>query len=126
MSTSAVPNDTTASAGGNRWLILVAGVLVQLAIGAVYAWSVFAKALQSDQAFGWSKSKAAVPFRVVLGLVFIGSYIGGRIQDARGPRVVAMTGGVIYAVGVILASFAQSPDAFWLLVLGYGVLGGFG
>src|SRR3954468_1092379 len=37
-----------------------------------------------------------------------------------------MTGGVIYAVGVILASFAQSPDAFWLLVLGYGVIGGFG
>src|SRR3954452_8537067 len=111
---------------GNRWVILVCAVLVQLAIGSVYAWSVFAKALQSDQAFGWSKSKAAVPFSVVIGMIFIGSYIGGRIQDARGPRVVAMTGGVIYAVGVILASFAQSPDAFWLLVLGYGVIGGFG
>jgi OFA family oxalate/formate antiporter-like MFS transporter len=104
----------------------VCAVLVQLAIGSVYAWSVFAKALQSDQAFGWSKSKAAVPFSVVIGMIFIGSYVGGRLQDARGPRVVAMTGGVIYAVGVILASFAQSPDSFWLLVLGYGVIGGFG
>jgi len=112
--------------GANRWLILVCAVLVQLSIGSVYAWSVFAKALQSDAAFGWSKSKAAVPFSVVIGMIFIGSYVGGRLQDARGPRLVAMTGGVIYAVGVILASFAQSPDAFWLLVLGYGVLGGFG
>ncbi len=117
--------DTTGR-GANRWVILVCAVLVQLAIGSVYAWSVFAKALQSDAAFGWSKSKAAVPFSVVIGMIFVGSYVGGRLQDARGPRVVAMTGGIIYAVGVILASFAQSPDAFWLLVLGYGVIGGFG
>ena len=114
------------SRAANRWVILVCAVLVQLAIGSVYAWSVFAKALQSDEAFGWSKSKAAVPFSVVIGMIFIGSYVGGRLQDARGPRIVAMTGGIIYAVGVILASFAQSPDSFWLLVIGYGVIGGFG
>ncbi len=114
------------TSGANRWVILVCAVLVQLAIGSVYAWSVFAKAMQSDAAFGWSKSKAAVPFSVVIGMIFIGSYVGGRLQDARGPRTVAMTGGIIYAVGVILASFAQSPGAFWLLVVGYGVIGGFG
>ena len=116
----------TESRAAKRWVILVCAVLVQLAIGSVYAWSVFAKALQSDEAFGWSKSKAAVPFSVVIGMIFIGSYVGGRLQDARGPRLVAMTGGIIYAVGVILASFAQSPDSFWLLVVGYGVIGGFG
>ena len=125
MSRSAVEPGTERR-GANRWVILVCAVLVQLAIGSVYAWSVFAKALQSDEAFGWSKSKAAVPFSVVIGMIFIGSYVGGRLQDARGPRLVAMTGGIIYAVGVILASFAQSPDSFWLLVVGYGVIGGFG
>ncbi|GAA4710514.1 OFA family MFS transporter [Pedococcus ginsenosidimutans] len=110
---------------GNRWLILVAGVLVQLAIGAVYAWSVFSKALTSDQAFGWSKAQATVPFEVAIGMIFLGSFIGGRIQDRRGPRVVALTGGVLYSVGVLLASFSTA-SSFWLLVLGYGVLGGFG
>lgn len=125
MSTSAVRNDSTASAGGNRWLILVAGVLVQLAIGAVYAWSVFAKAIQSHDAFGWSKAQASVPFEVAIGMIFVGSFIGGRIQDRSGPRTVALTGGVIYSLGVILASFA-GKDQFWLLILGYGVLGGFG
>ena len=110
----------------NRWVILVAAILVQLAIGSVYAWSVFAKALQSEEAFGWSKPKAALPFSVVIGMIFVGSYIGGRIQDKRGPRTVAMAGGVIYSVGVILASFASNADMFWLLVLGYGIIGGFG
>jgi OFA family oxalate/formate antiporter-like MFS transporter len=117
--------DTPDSAVGNRWLILVAGVLVQLAIGAVYAWSVFSKALQSDEAFGWSKAQATVPFEVAIGMIFVGSYLGGRIQDSRGPRSVALTGGVVYSIGVVLASFATA-DSFWLLVLGYGVLGGFG
>jgi OFA family oxalate/formate antiporter-like MFS transporter len=109
----------------NRWLILVAAVFVQLAIGGVYAWSVFAKAMQEPDAFGWSKAQSAVPFTVVIGMIFIGSYIGGRIQDRTGPRSVALAGGVIYSLGVILASFADA-DRFWLLVLGYGVLGGFG
>jgi MFS transporter, OFA family, oxalate/formate antiporter len=111
---------------GNRWVILVAAILAQLSIGSVYAWSVFAKALQSEEAFGWSKAKAAVPFSVVIGMIFVGSYVGGLIQDRKGPRVVAMTGGVIYSIGVILASFASNADMFWLLVLGYGILGGFG
>jgi OFA family oxalate/formate antiporter-like MFS transporter len=111
---------------GNRWVILIAAILVQLSIGSVYAWSVFGKALQSDDAFGWSKGKAAVPFSVVIGMIFVGSYVGGRIQDRRGPRVVALTGGIIYSIGVIMASFASNPDLFWVLVLGYGVLGGFG
>ena len=126
------PSAATASAretagGGtpNRWVILVAAVLVQLAIGAVYAWSVFAKAMQSEEGFGWSKAQSAVPFTVVIGMIFVGSYIGGRIQDRKGPRMVALVGGVIYSIGVILASFADA-DRFWLLVLGYGILGGFG
>ena len=122
---SEIRRDATDSTTSNRWRILVAGVLVQLAIGAVYAWSVFSKALQSDEAFGWSKAQATVPFEVAIGMIFLGSYIGGRLQDRRGPRSVALSGGVIYSIGVVLASFATA-DSFWLLVLGYGVLGGFG
>lgn len=125
MSSQDVQQSGTNTTGGNRWVILVAAVLVQLAIGAVYAWSVFAKAMQSGDAFGWSKSLAAVPFEVAIGMIFLGSFIGGRIQDRRGPRVVALTGGVIYSVGVMIASFADK-DHFWILLVGYGILGGFG
>ena len=125
---SAVAPDVASNRGatGNRWVILACAILVQLSIGSVYAWSVFAKALQSEEAFGWSKTEAAIPFSVVIGMIFVGSFVGGRIQDARGPRIVAMVGGVIYSIGVILASFATTEGSLWLLVLGYGILGGFG
>jgi OFA family oxalate/formate antiporter-like MFS transporter len=107
-----------------RWGLVVAAVLVQLALGAVYAWSVFNKPLQAE--FGWSKSQAVLPFEFAIGTIVIGSLIGGRIQDRRGPRVVALGGGVLYSIGVILASLVSTKDQLWLLVLTYGVLGGIG
>src|SRR5829696_5309296 len=107
-----------------RWGIVVAAVLVQLALGAVYAWSVFNKPLQGQ--FGWSKSEAVLPFEAAVGCIFIGSFIGGGVQDKRGPRPVAFVGGVLYSIGIILASLVSSSDQLWLLVLTYGVLGGIG
>lgn len=45
-----------------RWLALVGGVLVQLVIGGVYAWSLFGRALQSPEAMGLGHVEATVPF----------------------------------------------------------------
>ncbi|WBB68499.1 OFA family MFS transporter [Micromonospora sp. WMMD812] len=118
------PDPGTSTPTRGRWNLVVAAVLVQLALGAVYAWSVFNKPLQ--QQFGWSKTEAVLPFEVAIGTIFIGSLIGGRIQDRRGPRPVALGGGVLYAVGNMLASLTSAEDQLWLLVLTYGVLGGIG
>jgi OFA family oxalate/formate antiporter-like MFS transporter len=107
-----------------RWFIVFAAVLVQLALGAVYAWSVFNKPLQAE--FGWSKSEAVLPFEVAIGTIFIGTFIGGRIQDRRGPRPVALAGVILYSVGIMLASRVSSAGQLWLLVLSYGVMGGIG
>jgi OFA family oxalate/formate antiporter-like MFS transporter len=107
-----------------RWWIVGAAVLVQLALGAVYAWSVFNKPLQAE--FGWSKSQAVLPFEFAIGTIFIGSLIGGRIQDRRGPRTVALAGVVLYAIGTMLASLVNTGGQLWLLVVTYGVLGGIG
>jgi OFA family oxalate/formate antiporter-like MFS transporter len=109
-----------------RWSIAGAAVLLQLALGAVYAWSVFSKALQKDNAFHLSKAEATLPFSVTIAMIFVGTYLGGRIQDRRGPRMVALTGGVVYAAGILLAGAASGAGDLWLLVLGYGVIAGFG
>ncbi len=116
-----------------RWWIVIAALLLQFSIGAVYAWSVFSSALKAQEGvavhgMNLTNPEASLPFTVTIGMIFIGSYLGGRIQDKVGPRPVALTGGIIYAVGCILASFATSHDSsqLWLLVLGYGVISGFG
>ena len=109
-----------------RWWLVAAALLLQFSIGAVYAWSVFSKALTVAAPFQLSKLEGALPFEVTIGMIFIGSYIGGRLQDKKGPRLVALMGGIIYAVGIILASFSHNRGQLWLLVLSYGVIGGFG
>ncbi|MFT3787061.1 MAG: OFA family MFS transporter [Tepidisphaeraceae bacterium] len=114
--------DVTADA--RRWLLVPAAILVQLALGSVYAWSVFNKPLQAQ--FGWDKAHAVLPFEVAIGSIFVGSMIGGRIQDRFGPRPVALAGGLLYALGVIGASLVHRADQLWLLVLSYGFVGGAG
>lgn len=109
-----------------KWAALVGGVLVQLVIGGVYAWSLFGHALQSPAAMGLSPAAAAVPFEVAIGMIFIGAAIGGRLQDRSSPRMVAVIGIVLYGWGMLLASLATSLAHYWLLVLGYGVVAGFG
>jgi OFA family oxalate/formate antiporter-like MFS transporter len=109
-----------------RWWIVIGALLLQLSIGGVYAWSVFNTALKKDTAMGLSNAEASLPFTVTIGMIFIGSYLGGRIQDRRGPRPVALVGGFVYAVGCIIASFAREPGQLWLLILGYGIISGFG
>ncbi len=119
----------TGTPSGNRWLLVAAGLLLQFSIGAVYAWSVFSSALQDKEAapdWALSKVEASLPFTVTIAMIFIGTYIGGRIQDKKGPRIVALSGGVIYAIGIILAGFARGADQLWLLIAGYGVISGFG
>jgi len=45
-------------------------------------------------------------------------------MNRKGPRVVAITGGALYGLGVFLASF--SANKLWWLYLSYGLIGGIG
>lgn len=106
----------------NRWFIAVAGVFMQVALGAVYAWSVFRTPLTKQ--FGWSISDVTLTFTIAIFALGFAAFFGGLWLNKKGPRVVAMTGGFLYGLGVFLASF--SADKLWWLYLSYGLIGGIG
>jgi len=106
----------------NRWSIAIAGVVLQVALGAVYAWSVFRAPL--TKAFGWSISEVTLTFTISIFVLGIAAFFGGLWLNRVGPRVVAVTGGFLYGLGVFLASF--SDHKLWWLYLSYGVIGGIG
>lgn len=106
----------------NRWGIAIAGVFLQLALGAVYAWSVFRVPLAKQ--FGWSISEVTLTFTISIFVLGIAAFFGGLWLNRKGPRVVAMTGGALYGLGVFLASF--SANKLWWLYLSYGLIGGIG
>src|SRR3989440_2001572 len=105
----------------NRWVIAIAGVFLQIALGAVYAWSVFRVPLAKQ--FGWSISEITLTFTISIFVLGFAAFFGGLWLNRKGPRIVALTGGALYGVGVFLASFSQSLS--WLY-LTYGVIGGIG
>ena len=106
----------------NRWRIAIAGVLLQVALGAVYAWSVFRAPLTKQ--FGWSISGVTLTFTISIFVLGIAAFFGGLWLNRKGPRIVALTGGSLYGLGVFLASF--SDHRLWWLYLSYGVIGGIG
>jgi OFA family oxalate/formate antiporter-like MFS transporter len=106
----------------NRWLVVVGGILVQLCLGAIYAWSAFTKKL-TEAGFTkadtqWIFSVGLLTFAVVMALV------AGRWQKRAGPRIVAITGGLVLGAGYFLAGLAG--NSFWGILLGVGLLGGAG
>ena len=104
-----------------RWKIAAAGVLLQMALGSVYAWSVFRTPLATQ--FGWSIPQITLTFTITILALSCAAFAGGLWLNRSGPRVVAVTGGVLYGLGVMLASFTERLE--WLYVT-YGLIGGIG
>ncbi len=90
----------------NRWLAVVGGVSMNLALGSLYAWSVFIAPLEAE--FGWTRTQTSWVFTIAIVTFAISFVVAGRIQDQRGPRICAITGATLVGLGFILASFTSS------------------
>ena len=106
----------------NRWLVAAAGILMQIALGAVYAWSVFRTPLV--RLLHATISEVSLTFTVAIFTLGWTAFAGGLWMRAKGPRVVGLTGGLLYGLGMLLASF--SDRGLWVLYVSYGLLGGAG
>jgi OFA family oxalate/formate antiporter-like MFS transporter len=129
MTTQPLPNQNVASSETpsrlpNRWIIALCGVLIQMMLGTVYAWSVFKIPLK--QAHGWSEYMVGITFALTIFFLGFSAALGGRLVDKAGSRKVATIGGVLFGIGTLIAALAHQIDSIYLLWLGYGVIGGIG
>ena len=105
----------------NRWRVVVGGVSMNLALGSLYAWSVFVLPLEKE--FGWTRAETSWVFTIAI-VTFASTFVlAGRIQDALGPRPCAFLGAVLVSLGFFLASLS---DSLWFLYAGFGVVVGAG
>jgi OFA family oxalate/formate antiporter-like MFS transporter len=105
----------------NRWLPVVGGVMLNMALGTFYAMSVFMLPLEKE--FGWTRAQTS--WVTTIGLVLLTAWfvVAGYIQDRRGPKPVALIGGSLFSLGLFLASYTQSLTMFYLTA---GVITGTG
>jgi len=119
------------------WVVIFAGVAINLCLGVLYAWSVWKKVLvdtvkanagevMTGINAGWpylTDAQGTVAY-FLCGLTFAVFMIpGGKLQDKFGPKTGATLGGLSLAAGCIVAGLLKS---YFGLIVGFGMLGGIG
>jgi MFS transporter, OFA family, oxalate/formate antiporter len=104
-----------------RWGFLLLGLMINICLGAVYAYSVFKEPLRVE--FGFSATQGNLPFMLFIAIFSVGTFFSGRFIDQHGPRPVMIIGSVLVGMGWMLAKYATGLGS---LVLAYSLIGGIG
>src|SRR5215469_11937036 len=107
--------------GINRWWRVVGGLLMNLALGTLYQWSVFVAPL--EKRFGWTRADTSMVFTIAVVVFALTFVLAGRIQDRFGPFYCSLAGGVLMSAGFFLCSYTTSLTYLFVC---FGVLVGLG
>ncbi|MFC3574175.1 OFA family MFS transporter [Streptomyces yaanensis] len=110
--------------GWSRWLVPPAALSVHLSIGQAYAWSVFKPPLES--ALHLSGTQSALPFQLGIVMLGLSAAFGGTLVERNGPRWAMTVALVCFSSGFLLSALGAASEQYWLIVLGYGFVGGIG
>lgn len=99
--------------------VVVAGTAINLCLGVLYAWSVFAKELQSS--LGFTSTETALPYSVAIILFAFFMVPAGIMLDRFGPRLLLILSGILIGVGFAIAGMTLTVTG---LVIGFGVIVG--
>jgi OFA family oxalate/formate antiporter-like MFS transporter len=112
---------TTQQPGISRWWRVVGGLSMNLALGTLYAWSVFVAPLEKQ--FGWKRAETTWVYTVAVAVFALTFVLAGRIQDKIGPLYCSLAGGILVSMGFFLCAYTTSLT---YLIVCFGVIGGLG
>src|SRR5229473_4729204 len=107
--------------GISRWWRVVGGLSMNLALGTLYAWSVFVAPL--EQQFGWKRADTSMVFTIAVMVFALSFVVAGRIQDKFGPLYCSLAGGILVSLGFFLCAYSTSLAYLFIC---FGVIGGLG
>ena len=101
---------------------------IHLAIGQAYAWSVFKTPLAATMLPGNPNAGVLTALPFELGIIMLGlsaALLGTRV-DANGPRWAMVVATSCFVAGFLLSALGCYTGQYWLVVVGYGFVGGIG
>ena len=111
------------SAGKNRYIYVIAGTLVLLLAGVIYAWSILNAPFQTQ--FGWSQGALGLNFTLTMGAFCAGLILGGFLLKKISLRAIMILSGVLVCIGFSVTG-RMSGAHIIVLYLAYAVLCGLG
>jgi len=109
------------STGLNRWWRVVGGMSMNLALGTLYAWSVFVAPLEKE--FHWKRADTSSIFTIAVVVFALTFIVAGRLQDKFGPFYVSLAGAILVSLGFFLCAYTSSLNYLFIC---FGVIGGLG
>jgi OFA family oxalate/formate antiporter-like MFS transporter len=115
------------SVATSRWTLVIAGFIINLCLGTIYAWSVFRPPLQ-EAPYNLAQAQSVIPFSVFLLAFGVSFAFSGRLIGTVGPRRPALIGAVLLSVGYLLSyTIAISPgNSLWITIVAFGLIAGTG
>ncbi len=113
---------------GNRWLVVFGAILIQLCLGAIYAWSVFTPYLTkaiAEGGPGWSKVQTQIVFSVGLVSFALVMVLAGKKLGKIGPRRLSIISAITMGLGYVLGGLFGGTS-FWPILIFVGLIGGGG
>ncbi len=103
------------------WIVLAAAAaIICMGMGALFSLAVFLQPI--EQTMGWSRGAISTVALLNWLAMGFGSLFWGALSDRIGGRGVAIGGGVLLGLGLVLGSQAQ---ALWHLYVAFGFMVGF-
>ena len=112
-----------------KWVVFTSAVIISLALGILYTWSILKSAIEKSidlggpGSFQWDKASLNDPYSAAVLVFAFVMIISGKVFDKLGPRITALTGGILVTAGLFLAS---SSESYLTWIIGYGILVGAG
>jgi len=106
----------------NRWVILGAGIVIQIILGGLYAWSTFFPSLIKN--YSLTKEECGFIFGLSVGVFALVTNLAGWLLSKKGPRITAFVGSILFVIGYMIAS--RSGGDYHTLILGLSVFIGSG
>ena len=110
----------------NRWLVVVAAIFLNLALGALYSWPVFSNYLENRLTSGdpWNSFETQLVFSMATVFLAVGVIVAGQLSERREPKTLLWIAALFTGAGYALGGLLPLRPLYATLTL--GVMIGFG
>jgi OFA family oxalate/formate antiporter-like MFS transporter len=108
----------------NKYLMVLAGMIMQLSIGSIYAYSKWIEPLSKE--LNWEAHDTKTAFSLAICFLGLTAAFMGKFVQKIGPTKAGILAAFFLTIGLIGSSFAVKMDSIHLFYLTFGVLQGIG
>lgn len=108
----------------NKWVIASAGMLLQLSIGSIYAYSVWINPIRELN--GWDANQLKLSFSLAICFLGLTAAFMQKFVRRIGPKKAGLLAALFFGVGLIGSGFAIAVKSLPLFYMCYGVISGIG